>query len=433
MGKDPNLQRFEPDIDRIQRDLLALSHMTSPTEPGYTRLSFTDEDRKAREYVVRLMEDEARLTVRMDPVGNLIGRREGQKERPALLLGSHLDTVRGGGRFDGISGVIAGIEVARRFREKDVTNIHPIEVVVFVAEEPSPFGLSTIGSRGMAGKLSCEILKSLTDGAGRTLEQAIREIGGDPSNIIKAKRSRADILAYLELHIEQGPYLYSKSIPIGVVTGIFGILRGKAEAIGISDHSGTTSMEARRDALAAAAEAILALERICANLKGVVGTIGKVEVFPNATNVIPGKTILYMEMRSLSEDLLNEAATIFRNELRMIEEKRGVRMLFEWSISSKPVIFDQSMVERMTRVCEELGVPYVKLSSGAGHDANHLAEVAPTGMIFVPSKEGRSHCPEEWTEFEEIRLGTEVLACVAEVMDSETSPFDRPVDFKGKD
>jgi N-carbamoyl-L-amino-acid hydrolase len=428
MGNDPSVQRFEPNLDRMQRDILALSHIISPTEQGFTRLSFTDEDRKAREYIARLMEDEARLTVRVDPVGNLIGRREGQRERPALLLGSHLDTVRGGGRFDGVSGVIAAVEVARRFEEKGFANIHPVEVVVFIAEEPSPFGLSTIGSRGMAGKLSYELFKSLTDGAGRRLEQAIREMGGDPSNMSKAKRSPADILTYLELHIEQGSYLYSKSIPIGVVTGIFGILRGKVEVIGRADHAGTTSMEARKDALAAGAEGILALERVCAQLEGVVGTTGKVEVFPNATNVIPGKMILHTEMRSLSEDLLREAVISFRNELHMIEEKRGVKILFEWSISSKPVIFDVRMVERMTRVCEELGVPYVKLSSGAGHDAAHLAEVAPTGMIFVPSKEGRSHCPEEWTDFEEIRLGTEVLACTAAAIDKGAALSDRRFD-----
>lgn len=420
MGKDNPINRFEPNIDRIQRDILALSRITSSTESGYTRLSFTDEDRRAREYIARLMEEEARLTVSIDPVGNLIGRRKGKKEKPALLLGSHLDTVRGGGRFDGVSGVIGALEVARRFEEKGTDNIHPVEVVAFIAEEPSAFGLSTIGSRGMAGKLSRELLESLTDGEGKTLENAIRDIGGDPSNISKAKRSSKDVLTYLELHIEQGPHLYSKNIPIGVVTGIVGISRGKVEILGKNDHSGTTSMDVRKDALVGGSEAVLALERVCSELAGVVGTVGRVEVFPNSSNVIPGRMILDMEIRSLSEDLLRQAASSFREALEWTREKRGVQILFEIGISSKPVIFDSSIVRRMTRVCEQLGIPHAKLISGAGHDANHLAEVAPAGMIFVPSKEGRSHCPEEWTEFEQICLGTEVLACTLAGIDRDT-------------
>jgi N-carbamoyl-L-amino-acid hydrolase len=429
MGKDDPIKRFEPNIDRIQRDILALSRITSSTESGYTRLSFTDEDRRAREYIARLMEDEARLTVSIDPVGNLIGRREGKKRKPALLLGSHLDTVRGGGRFDGVSGVIGAIEVARRFEEKGTKNIHPVEVVAFIAEEPSPFGLSTIGSRGMAGKLSRELLESLTDGAGRTLENAIREMGGDPANIDKANRSSMDVLAYLELHVEQGPYLHSENIPIGVVTGIVGISRGKVEVIGKADHSGTTSMDVRKDALAGGSEAVLSLERVCAELAGVVGTVGRVEVFPNSSNVIPGRMILDVEIRSLSEDLLHQAASSFREAIEWIKEKRGVQILFEIGISSKPVAFDLNMVKRIVRVCEQLGIPHAKLSSGAGHDANHLAEVAPVGMIFIPSRDGRSHCPEEWTEFEEVCLGTEVLACTVAGIDRDAALSSGHPDF----
>ena len=421
MGMDDPIKRFKPNIDRIERDVLALSRITSPTEPGYTRLSFTDEDRRAREYIAHLMEDEARLAVTIDPVGNLIGRRKGKKEKPALLLGSHLDTVRGGGRFDGVSGVIGAIEVARRFEEKGIENSHPLEVVAFIAEEPSAFGLSTIGSRGMAGKLSPELLESLRDGAGRTLEKAIREMGGDPANISKAKRFSKDVLAYLELHIEQGPHLCLKSIPIGVVTGIVGILRGKVEVVGKNDHSGTTAMDVRKDTLAGGSEAVLALERICAKLGGVVGTVGRVEVFPNSANVIPGRMILDLEIRGLSEGLLREAASSFRKELKRIEEKRGVEILFEIGISSKPVVFDPSMVRRMISVCKQLGIPHVQLSSGAGHDANHLAEVAPSGMIFIPSRDGRSHCPEEWTDFEQICLGTEVLACTVSGIDRDAA------------
>jgi len=365
------------------------------------------------------MKDEARLSVRIDPVGNLIGRRQGKNEGPSLLLGSHLDTVRGGGRFDGVSGVIAAIEVIRRFAEMGIENVHPIEVVAFLAEEPSPFGLSTIGSRGMAGKLSLGLIESLRDEKGRTLGEAIREVGGDPSRLDEARRSSADVLSYLELHIEQGPCLDSQRIPIGVVTGVAGIVRGRIEVIGRSDHSGTTPMDVRKDALAAGAEAVLSLERICRKWAGVVGTVGSIDLFPNTTNVVPGRMILYWEVRSLQKDLLALAVSSYEKELRRIHEERGVEILFESATSSDPITFDANLVERIVRVCKRLDIPHIQLSSGAGHDASHIATVAPTAMIFIPSKDGRSHCPEEWTEIEHIGLGTEVLACTIMDLDRD--------------
>lgn len=365
------------------------------------------------------MKEEARLSVRIDPVGNLIGRREGRSEGPSLLLGSHLDTVRGGGRFDGVSGVVAAIEVVRRFREKGIGNVHPIEIVAFIAEEPSPFGLSTIGSRGMAGKLSPGLMESLRDETGRTLGEAIREAGGDPSRLGEARRSSADVLAYLELHIEQGPCLDSHQIPVGVVTGIAGIVRGRTEVIGRTDHSGTTPMDARKDALAAGAEAILSLERVCRKWAGVVGTVGRIDLFPNVTNVVPGRVTLNWEVRSLQEDLLSLAVSSYEKELRQIREERGVEILSESAMSSNPIAFDASLVKRILRVCERLGIPHIQLSSGAGHDASHIATFAPTAMIFIPSKGGRSHCAEEWTEIEHVGLGTEVLATTTIELDRD--------------
>jgi N-carbamoyl-L-amino-acid hydrolase len=365
------------------------------------------------------MEREANLIVRIDAVGNLIGRRQGKKQKPAILIGSHIDTVREGGRFDGTSGVIAGIEIARRFEEEGVENIHPLEVVSFLAEEPSPFGISTVGSRGMVGELSEELLTSLKDDQGRTLGAAIEEMGGDPARIREAQRSSDDILAYLELHAEQGPQLFSKGIPIGVVTGIAGILRGDITVVGRNDHAGTMPMESRKDALVAASKVVLALEEVCKNLEGVVGTVGRIEAFPNALNVIPGRVTLGMEVRSLEEALLGEAASLLGKQLDLIGEERGVRIDSDMKISSRPVMFDTEMVQRIGEICERLGIPRLVMPSGAGHDAAHIAEIAPAGMIFFPSREGRSHCPEEWSEFNHIALGIEVLANTFTEMDKE--------------
>lgn len=413
------MDKSEPNLERISRDIKTISTFTSPGETGYTRISFSEEDRQARKHVAWLMANEAKLSVTVDPVGNLIGRREGKKQGAAILIGSHLDTVRGGGRFDGIAGVIAGIEVARRFEEKGIETMHPLEVVVFVAEEPSPLGISTVGSRGMAGKLQQEVIPLLEDDTGRKLGTAIRQMDGNPERIDEARRSSDDVLAFFELHIEQGPFLASRGIPIGVVEGIVGISRGRIEVMGRNDHSGTTPMKARRDALAAASEVVLSLERVCEELDGVVGTIGKIDVFPNTLNVVPGRVTLGMEIRSRSETLLNQAASLFKRELKKIGQKRRVQISSEIEISSKPVVFNAKIVERIDGICDRLDIPRMKMVSGAGHDASHISEIAPTGMIFIPSRGGRSHCAEEWSEFEHIRLGTEVLACTIIEIDRE--------------
>ena len=413
------IRKITPDSNRVQRDIKIISEFVSSEELGYTRISFSEEDLQARAYLAKIMTKEAGLSVRIDPSGNIIGKRKGKKEQPAILVGSHIDTVRGGGRFDGVSGVIAGLELARRFEEERIQTIHPLEIIVFIAEEPSPFGISTIGSRAMAGEISGDHLTFLKDDHGRTLGMAIDEMGGNSVKIVETRRSSEEILAFLELHIEQGPMLFSRGIPIGVVTGIVGILRGTIDVIGRNDHSGTTSMETRKDALVAGSEAVLALEKVCKGLDRVVGTIGKVEVFPNSQNVIPSRVIFGMEIRSLDESLLIATAAHFRNELELIAAKRGVIINLETKISSKPVNFDSKMLEVIIRVCDCLGYSCLEMPSGAGHDASHLATVAPTGMIFIPSRDGRSHCPEEWTENEHICQGIEVLANTILELDKE--------------
>ena len=404
------MRTFNPDGERIRRDIVRLSEFISPDEQGYTRISFSKEDKEAREYISRLMKEEGGLEVRVDAAGNLIGRKEGKTNGPAIMAGSHLDTVRGGGRFDGVSGVVAALEAIRRFRELTIENVHPIEAIVFLAEEPSPFGLSTIGSRAAAGKLSDEQMSTLRDAAGRSLAEAIAEMGGEPSQIGKARRTPDSALAYCELHIEQGPHLHAKAVQVGAVTGIVGIWRANIEVVGRNDHAGTTPMDMRKDALVAASEVILALERICAVSEGVVGTIGRVDVFPNALNVIPGRVTLGMEIRSLHDLAAEQVSASFETAIETIMEKRDISITFDLWKSSKAVLFPPTMVKRIGEICDRLGFTHAEVPSQAGHDANHMAEIVPTGMIFVPSRDGRSHCPEEWTEVEDIVRGTEVLA-----------------------
>ena len=407
--------RLEPRVERIKDDIIAFSAFVSPGEPPYTRLSFSPEDLQARAYVCRLMEG-ARLAVRTDAGGNIIGRREGACALPPLMVGSHLDTVRGGGRFDGVAGVVAAIEAARRYDEQHIRLDHPLEVVVFLAEEPSPFGLSTIGSRAMAGKLWPEHL-ALTDGTGRSLDAAMRSAGADPDRLPEAVRSPGDVAAFLELHIEQGPHLACAGVPVGVVTGIVGIWRGRIEIVGQPDHTGTTPMGRRRDALAAGSEAVLALEAVCSGAGDIVGTVGRVELFPNALNVVPGKMLLGMEMRGTDTACVEAAAADFTDRLDRIRDSRKIDIAFDFSMSSTPVRFPDEVVSLLREAAISLGIPYAQLHSGAGHDANHLAGIAPAAMIFLPSKDGRSHCSDEWTEWADIAAGTEVLAAAIQALD----------------
>ncbi len=413
------MKLFQSNLERIKRDILDLSHITSPLESGFTRISFTPEDRKAREHLRTLMEQEAGLKVRVDAAGNLIGRRNGKKEKPAILVGSHIDTVRGGGRFDGVSGVIAGLEVARLFQEASFNNVHPLEVVIFLAEEPSPFIISTIGSRAMAGKLKENQLSSLKDDRDRDLGAAIQEMGGAPERLLEAKRSEEDILAYLELHIEQGPDLFKKKIPLAIVKGVVGIWRARIEISGLSNHAGTTPMTLRKDALTAASEAILAVERICRRNDSLVGTIGRIEAFPNALNVIPGKVVLGMDMRSPNAYSIDQAFSSLETELDRVGRTRDVQVRMEKEVVSKPVTFDKGIIERLQAACLSLRLPFQEMISGAGHDAMHIAEISRAGMVFVPSAAGRSHCPEEWTEFEHISQAIDVLAAAIAEMDQE--------------
>jgi N-carbamoyl-L-amino-acid hydrolase len=409
---------IKPIQSRIKRDIMKFAEFVDPEEEGFTRISFSHQNLKAVEHTTVLMEMEADLSIYIDAVGNLIGRREGRRPNaPSIMIGSHLDTVRAGGRFDGIAGVVAGLEVARILKEMDVMLEHPLEIVAFLAEEPSPFGLSTVGSRVMTGKLPPQIINELKDDQGRTLPQAIRQMGGDPSNLQQAKRSPADILAFLELHIEQGPSLEERNIPIGIVTGIVEITRGDIKVVGRNNHAGTTPMGIRHDALAAASEIVLALEATCKASAGIVGTIGKMDVFPNSLNVIPGLVNIGMELRCLDEEIIKEAIKKFKLDLENIQHSRGIEITCNTWTSSQKVIFDEALVALASATCDKLEIPYLLLPSGAGHDAGHLARITQAGMIFVPSKGGRSHCPEEWTDFDHIGRGAELLGSLVGEID----------------
>jgi len=400
--------------DRLEADISRMSEFTDRSQKGWTRSAFTEVYNEGRRWLRSRMEA-AGLTTRMDAAANLIGRLEGaDSSLPPIVLGSHTDTVRNGGRFDGVIGVLAGIEAVRLLREHEIRLRHPLEIIDFTAEEPTDFGISTIGSKAVAGNLTAGMLE-LQDPDGRSLAEAIRSAGGNPEDIISARRKPGDIAAYFELHIEQGPVLEKSRKELGVVTGIVGILRLLLTVTGSPDHSGTTPMTLRRDSLAGAAEMLLHLEKLCREPADapLVGTIGRITVSPNAPNVIAGETHLNVEIRSTDAELMEATGASFLSGCCRIAESRSLLLESRRMSFTAPVSIEERMMEIVRTACSDVSPRYAELVSGAGHDANQIAGIAPVGMIFVPSRDGRSHCPEEDTDREHIRAGTDaLLRCV---------------------
>ena len=399
-----------PSAERLGADLAALAEMRDPDRPGWTRRPFTPWYEQARRWVGERMAD-AGLEVRLDAVGNVIGRRPGRRsDLPVLMVGSHVDSVDGGGRYDGMLGVMGGIELARLLAERDVALDHTLEVVNFFAEEPTDFGVSAVGSRAIAGVLEAHQLRQ-PDPSGRTLGEALAASGFDPANLAAARRAPGTIAAYLELHIEQGPYLEQWGVPLGVVTAITGFRRHRYTWEGRPDHAGTTSMDRRRDALAAASQAVVAIERHCRRptRTPLVGTVGRMTIWPNATNVVPGRVEFLGEVRTPSPRLLESTCALNEAAARRIAAARQIGLEMQPITAEPPVHVSPSIQRAAAEACREVGVEAPRLVSMAGHDANQIARLAPIGMLFVPSKDGRSHCPEEESRIEDMALGTVAL------------------------
>ncbi len=394
--------------ERIAADLAALAERTRHDQPGFTRLAYSEEDRQARVWLRDRMEA-AGLTVRLDAAANMIGRHPGVSASAVLVVGSHIDTVPNGGRFDGTAGVAAGLEIARVLSEAGRRLRHPLEVIAFTNEEPNAFGLSTVGSRVMAGKLTAPRVRELRDPDGRTLAEAIDFLGGDAAHLDEAHRSRGAIAHYLELHIEQGPVLDRERIPVGVVTGIAAPTRLRVRVDGRPDHAGTTPMGMRKDALAGAAEIVLALERIATEAGESVGTVGQLVNRPNHANVVPGNVEMTVEFRSIFPERIVAVRARFLEAMQGIAHRRGLNISWELLMEERPLQIPPQTVELGATVCRGLGIPFGTLPSGASHDANHMAEIAPVSMLFVPSVGGRSHCPEELTHTADIAAGTRAL------------------------
>jgi N-carbamoyl-L-amino-acid hydrolase len=373
---------------------------------GNTRLAYSEEDVRARAIVMEMMQNVG-LRVSIDAAGNIVGHRAGRERRPPLAFGSHVDTVRNGGLYDGVLGVMAAIECVEVLEKAGYTTAHPLELIVFANEEGQRFG-ALCGSRALVGSLRTDDLARV-DESGRTLAEAIQAIGGDPAQLASTVRRGGEIAAFVELHIEQGGTLEKARVPIGIVEGISGISYTDVRVIGAANHSGTTAMELRKDALIAAAELVLCVQRAALEKRCHVATVGQLVVSPNATNIIPGEVAFTIEIRDLEREKILASLKHIRECGEQIAFRSNIEMEFSDrklidSVPCSPVVR-----EAIVRSCADLGLKFQTLPSGAGHDAQMMAKLAPTGMIFVPSIGGISHSPREFTTSEDCARGTQVL------------------------
>jgi allantoate deiminase len=398
----------EIDADRLWSRLSELAEIGKSESGGVTRLSFTEEERAAKELVASYMR-EAGLTVCEDAAGNLIGRREGRVgDAPVVLTGSHVDSVRNGGDFDGPLGVLGAVEALQTMDERGVETERSVEIVAFTDEEGARFSFGMVGSRATAGTLIPEHL-AYEDENGVSIAEAMRTSGLDPGRIDEAARASGSVYAYVELHIEQGRILEIKDLPVGVVTGIAGPAWLRFTLTGEAAHAGTTPMNLRRDALAAAAAVIGRIEREAARKGTSVGTVGQLDLSPGGINIIPGQVSFSLDLRDIDEDVRNDVEARIMHEAALLCEKRGIEL--ETNILQRlPPAPCSSLVRDATReACETLGFEPFGLVSGAGHDGMHLTELCPIGMIFVRSKDGLSHNPAEYSSKEDCVAGAEVL------------------------
>lgn len=393
---------------RLNHSLQELGRI-GDTPQGMQRLAFTPSDVAGREYAMTLMR-RAGMEVRIDAGGNIIARKSGaDPDLPAIAMGSHLDTVPNGGKYDGALGVMGGIEVVQALADANVTLRHPVEVLVFTNEEGTRFHRWLFGSRAMAGALEPGDLTAADD-EGVLMSARLSDIQGNMSRVEQAARQAGELGAYLELHIEQGPTLHQTGTPIGVVTGITGRWVYEANITGTANHAGTTPMSGRHDALVSASRLVLEVQRMASDLEICrVGTAGTLQVYPNAVNVVPGQVKLGVEFRDLEMGSLAAAETELRSVAAAIARTDGVEIDINRFESTQSCPIQPGMQELVAAASERAGLSHRRLPSGAGHDAQSMAGITDAAMVFVPSVEGISHAPGEYSTPEDCANGAQVL------------------------
>jgi hydantoinase/carbamoylase family amidase len=393
------------------QELLNKINQYNTGDIGITRVAYSNEEQTCTHAFIRMCKNE-KLQIRLDDCGNLIARREGKiAGLPPVVMGSHLDTVYQGGKYDGAVGVTAALEIIKRLNEKGIVTDHPIEIISFACEESARFGVSTVGSKAMAGTIDKEKYRHLKDRNGITMEKAFSLCALDFNSVDHASRRGENFKAFFELHIEQGPLLENKKEKIGIVTGISAPARIILNIRGAASHSGTTPMKMRKDALLGASEIALELEKaaIEEHTYGTVATVGDMEVFSGAMNVVPGEVEIKIDIRSTSVESRQRVLDHLYKTISLVKNKRHLQVEDKVISMESPVKLSKDLMDILENICDEKDIPYRYMQSGAGHDAMNMVELGPTGLIFIPSKDGISHNPNEHTDLDDILHGIDVL------------------------
>ncbi|HEV8643582.1 MAG TPA: Zn-dependent hydrolase [Methylomirabilota bacterium] len=393
------------DRKRLQASIEELGRIGETPRGGLTRLALTDDDKRARDRMVAWMR-EAALRVTVDQMGNIFGERAGTAPLPPVMMGSHVDSVPTGGKYDGQLGVLCGLEVIRALNDRQVRTRHPVTLAIFTNEEGARFQPAMIASGVMAGKIPLEDAYNARDKDGLRLVDELERIGYLGSEPCLPRPFKA----YLELHIEQGPLLEEEGLSVGVVEGIVAISWSRLTIHGVQDHAGPTPMRIRHDALVAAADVVAGVRRIAEEIGGdAVTTVGSLTVSPNIVNAIPGKVVLSVDMRDPRNETLDRALPMLDAVVKEGCQREGVSYELEhyWRVPYTP--FNPDVVAAIDRAAKAAGARHRRIRSGAGHDAQYMAAIGPAGMIFVPSRDGRSHCEEEFTSMDEIEDGANTL------------------------
>lgn len=390
--------------ERLKRSILEMGGRASgDDEQGRTRLALTEEDRKGRVLFQKWLK-EAGLDVKVDAIGNIWGIRPGKDpSADPVMAGSHLDTVAKGGLFDGVLGVLGALEVVKTLNDHRIETEKPIAVASFTNEEGARFQPDMMGSMVASGALDLKAAYAAADDHGVTVGSALSETGFKGKDVLRTS-------AYLELHVEQGPLLYREGAKAGVVEGIQGIAWWRGSFKGEANHAGTTPIVYRKDTFVAVADLCCRLRKLAEDLgNNTRTTMGRVHNVPDVVNVIPGETDFTIDLRQYDVELFEKGKKRVENMVEKVAERHGLTFELEQKVDAHPVRFVHPMVELLERSAENCGYSYIRLPSGAGHDAQFMHRMCPSGMIFVPSVGGRSHCPEEWTEWEDAAGGVDIL------------------------
>jgi N-carbamoyl-L-amino-acid hydrolase len=400
------------DKQRLQTQMQKVSTFGALPNGGITRLAFSSEEKNARDYIKSLI-SKIGMSICEDAIGNIYATLKGDENLPSVATGSHVDSVPLGGCYDGTLGVMCALEAINSIKEQNIKHKRDITLIIFSCEESSRFNMATAGSKVISGKLDSKKAKELKDKSGISLYDAAKNFGCDVENFDKAVLPKDYFYSYVELHIEQGPVLENKNIPIGIVTGIAAPIRYELKVKGRADHSGATPMNLRADALVGAGEIIVGIEEIASKKVGstAVATVGFANAIPGVLNVIPGEVVLGIDIRDIDNDNLQKADKLIRELIADVTNKRGLTYELKQLTKDTPVKLSDEMVELIEKEADKLHVQSIRLPSGAGHDAMHMPSIASlVGMIFIPCKDGISHNTAESINMEDAYIATEILA-----------------------